>query len=250
MIYRYKPIGKTCGEVINELKKEDPIKYNKVCFCGRLDPLAHGKMLYLYGNETKNIKQYLTHNKKYKFKFVIGLSTDTTDMMGLFNNFDYDDIIDIDILLDYIDNIIVNKSFLQKYHNFSSFVPKGGKMPLWLLSKHNIHTQDYYKNVIIHALNIIDIKYINKIDIINEAIANIKKITNQIEFRIPIIMEQYLTLIQEIKKNNNILHLPLLEIQIDIFVSSGFYIRQFIQDLSDHFKVKMIVTDIHRYDFN
>ncbi len=38
------------------------------------------------------------------------------------------------------------------------------------------------------------------------------------------------------------------ELTCTVTVSSGFYIRQFVQDLSDKFNVKLIVSDINRLD--
>jgi tRNA pseudouridine(55) synthase len=239
MLYIYKPIGDTCGELVEKIKKEN--NYEKIAFCGRLDPMAHGKMLLLINDETKNITKYLQHNKQYEFKFIIGLSTDTTDTLGIFNNQNYNDNIDIDQIINYIDNIKLNEKFKQKYHNFSSYTPSEKinkqKKPLWYWTINNLKTNDYYKDVIIYDLQILEINYLHIKNIINEAINNINKINDKNSFRIPEILKQYETI-----KDNNMIK----EIKILITVSSGFYIRQFVQDISDYFKVKMLVTEIYR----
>jgi hypothetical protein len=294
MLHIYKPIGITCGELITQLRNKH--NYTKIAFCGRLDPMAHGEMLCIHGDETKNTKQHLEHNKTYEFRFVIGLSTDTTDTMGLFNNEDYLDDIDINVLLEYINNIKTNTSFPQKYHKFSSFTPptadaihnnisnsnetsdkiaeqtdskdsllsgsgskdiKMKKMPLWYWSSKGIQTKDYYKDVIIYNLEIISVTDVMRNEIISEAITNIQKVTNQKEFRIPLILQQYDQInkqekSKENKSSNNTLNFAkphnMKELRIRVKVSTGFYVRQFVQDLSDKFKVKMMVTEIFRLE--
>ena len=48
----YKPIGMTPVELIRNYKKENHIK-ERVSFAGRLDPMAHGEMVLLVGDECK-----------------------------------------------------------------------------------------------------------------------------------------------------------------------------------------------------
>ena len=343
MLHIYKPIGVTCGELVTQLRHTH--NYTKIAFCGRLDPMAHGKMLCIYDDETKNTKQHLEHNKTYEFRFVIGLSTDTTDTMGLFNNEDYLNEMDINVLLEYINNIKINTSFPQKYHKFSSFTPptkdiiqnnlsncndgitddivdgKMKKMPLWYWSSKGIKTKDYYKDVTIFNLEIISVTDVMINEIISEAITNIQKVTNQKEFRIPLILEQYSKINKQGEKSDGFFYassktrqgeksggffdasreprqgenkeknptdfsthracrdkendasslprqgaksdgfsdsssLPrqggnnMKEFRIRIKVSTGFYVRQFVQDLSDNFKVKMMVTEIFRSEIS
>ena len=111
----------------------------KACYCGRLDPLARGKMLILEGNECKQMSKYLNNDKTYEFIIVFGMSTDTDDIMGLFknnpllNNFS----------LSMHEDIYKNKfqkalqklqiKEYQKYHKYSSFVLRKNekRKPLW-----------------------------------------------------------------------------------------------------------------------
>ena len=88
MKFLNKPIGFTSNEFIFHLKKEKMIQ-EKACYCGRLDPLARGKMLILEGNECKQMSKYLNNDKTYEFIIVFGMSTDTDDIMGLFKTIHY-----------------------------------------------------------------------------------------------------------------------------------------------------------------
>ena len=48
----YKPIGVTPVQLVEKYKKENSID-EKVSFAGRLDPMAHGEMVLLVGDECK-----------------------------------------------------------------------------------------------------------------------------------------------------------------------------------------------------
>jgi len=243
IVYCYKSIGQTPYELSQIIKKI--CNSDLICFSGRLDPLAHGKMMFLLNEEIKNINVYNKHNKIYKFSFVIGLSTDTTDYLGIFNNNNYMNDINIEELIKYIKSYS-KKTYNQKYHKFSSYMPHNMeiKKPLWWWSINKpdqlIH-DNYAKPVSVHEIEIKNIKSISSIDLIKDAIKNIKLVKQQ-TFRNNIILDQW----ENMLKMNE---LKYIELTCMIHVSSGFYIRQFVQDLSDKFKVKMIVTDIERIDF-
>lgn len=80
----YKPIGLTPFQLIQNLRLlKSEYKYIKIGFAGRLDPLAHGVMLLMVGDETKNRNKYLGLSKEYEFEVLYGLSSDTYDVMGI-----------------------------------------------------------------------------------------------------------------------------------------------------------------------
>jgi len=87
IIALYKPIGKTPFEMINHLRATDPdFKKVKIGYAGRLDPLAHGFLLLMIGEETKKRINYLSLPKSYEFTVCFGLRTDTYDTLGLVQN--------------------------------------------------------------------------------------------------------------------------------------------------------------------
>lgn len=80
----YKPIGITPLELIHKFKSDNPeYQDQKISYAGRLDPLAHGEMILLIGEENKQREKYLNLNKEYEFDVLIGLATDTYDILGL-----------------------------------------------------------------------------------------------------------------------------------------------------------------------
>ena len=69
MLVIYKPIGLSPLEHINKLKSNEKIKSKKVSYAGRLDPMAHGLMIYLLEEECKLQENYINLNKTYSKKF-------------------------------------------------------------------------------------------------------------------------------------------------------------------------------------
>ncbi len=51
-------------------------------YAGRLDPLAEGVLIVLYGDECKNKEKYLKLDKEYEVDVLFGFTTDTYDVLG------------------------------------------------------------------------------------------------------------------------------------------------------------------------
>lgn len=85
MILINKKVGETPLELIDRLREERPeLKDENLSYAGRLDPMAEGQMLILVGDEeNKNNKDYLGFDKEYVATFLIGIKTDTGDVLGL-----------------------------------------------------------------------------------------------------------------------------------------------------------------------
>ncbi|MBI5452916.1 hypothetical protein HY945_05645 [Candidatus Gottesmanbacteria bacterium] len=84
----YKPQGSTPLEAIKLVRKKFPeLKNEKIGYAGRLDPLAHGVLLLMIGEEiTKQKDKFLNLPKEYEFEVVFGISTDTYDALGILQN--------------------------------------------------------------------------------------------------------------------------------------------------------------------
>ena len=73
----YKPIGKTPLEML------DYVNADKKSYAGRLDPMAHGLLLVLTNEHCLAQNSFHNFNKVYKFEILIGLNTDTHDILGI-----------------------------------------------------------------------------------------------------------------------------------------------------------------------
>jgi tRNA pseudouridine55 synthase len=222
-----KQSGLTMGQTINLFKKENNI--SKCCYCGRLDPMARGQLLLLVGDECKDMPKYLTHNKEYQFEIIFGLSTDTDDPLGIINNID---LVDYDLLITKIKEYIKVGKFQQKFHNFSSKRVNGE--PLW---KNHNNIEDQFHEVEIFSVDYDDIKCYKFEDWKNNIINNINSLDGK--FRQEEIINQYNQL--DIKNINMLYSLP-----ITINVSTGFYIRQLVNDIKNYINFPILTFDINR----
>ncbi len=223
------------GQTINMFKKENNIL--KCCYCGRLDPMARGQLLLLINDECKEMPKYLSHNKEYKFEIIFGLSTDTDDPLGILS-----DICETSVIIENNDvarsaGIIINKikdyikvgKFQQKFHNFSSKRVNG--QPLW---KNHNNIDNQYHEVEIFSIHYDDIKCYNYNDWKNEIINNIKSLEGN--FRQEQIINQY----------NKLSMQQLFALPITINVSTGFYIRQLVNDIKNFINFPILTFDINR----
>ena len=78
----WKQIGETPLQATERARKEYRIGPTPSCFTGRLDPMAQGTMVALFGDAIKFQDEYNSCDKTYRFHAILGISTDTYDPMG------------------------------------------------------------------------------------------------------------------------------------------------------------------------
>ena len=86
-----KQSGETMSQFIGKIKNKtieyDPQQSNiKLCYSGRLDPMARGKVLILFNDECKKVESYNKKAKTYQFEIIIGLQTNSDDPLGIIEN--------------------------------------------------------------------------------------------------------------------------------------------------------------------
>jgi len=78
-----KRVGETPLQAIEKSREERGIPANvKMAYAGRLDPMAEGKLLVLVGDSCKKIKKYWNLDKEYRVSVVLGLASDSHDVLG------------------------------------------------------------------------------------------------------------------------------------------------------------------------
>jgi len=236
IITEYKPIGMTCGDLIKKYKNE------KKAYVGILDPMAHGLLTILTDNDILKMEEYMKKDKVYKFKFIIGTNTDTDDILGIHVLDSKKLSIDLKLLIDCFNNF--PSHYKQKYHSFSSYKPKkkfeGKRKPMWwwLTNGYDVNEIDEIpkRNVKIYA------KRIEKIETISG-----EKMQEEFIKRVNLIKEDKFRKGETIKQWKEYEFNKLYDVfNCAIHVSSGFYIRQFVKDISDLLGVKLLVIDIER----
>lgn len=79
-----KEIGETPLHALERFRSPHALARDvSLSYAGRLDPMAEGKLIVLVGDECKNKSYYTRLDKKYEFEVLLGVSTDTGDILGI-----------------------------------------------------------------------------------------------------------------------------------------------------------------------
>ena len=240
MKFVHKPKGILGTKIAENYKNK--LNKKKVCICGKLDPMAQGKLLLLFDEECKKMDENLEHKKTYQFKIVWGIKTDTDDTLGLITE-------EKNINENIIKNLVNNmEKYIEKYegcynqyfHKYSARTvhnKNGEKHSLWKWT--NLDRLDEieipYKKVSVDYIKYYHTEKKNIEVFKKEIIENMKNIEGN--FRQDIIRKQW--------KNYN----KKKEIWISTFeatVSTGFYIRQLINTLGNEIELLGMAFDINR----
>lgn len=80
-------IGETPLEALERFRKIHSISREvPLAYAGRLDPMAEGRLLVLVGETCKHMKRYTALDKEYVVEVLLGVSTDSGDLLGLIKN--------------------------------------------------------------------------------------------------------------------------------------------------------------------
>jgi tRNA pseudouridine(55) synthase len=230
LIYVYKPIGKTPLEIVESVKS---VKYKKISYAGRLDPMAHGTLLLLTDEDCYKQYNYNNLNKIYKFKLLCGVETDTNDVLGKIVGNKTE--IDIPRLREKISSLVGKQEL--PYPLFSSKRYNG--KPLWYYGKYNKRDEiKVYPNqtIMINKISILDGYEMDKGEIIEYVKTNIGRLDKKHDFRQEEILESW----------KNIIECDYKVIEIEANVGSGTYIRGISRHLSESLNISTLCLDIYR----
>ena len=243
MLEFYKEAGLTPLEFINKIKIQYPD--TKICYTARLDPMARGVVPVLFGEECKNMHLYTKLSKTYEVKIILGYKTDSDDALGILEN-KLPEIKSKDFIEKYkfyfdINNNINNNNEItinQKYHYFST-------KALAARNKDIDNYESFYHNVKLYSSRIIDTGELDFTEWINECCNIIDKVDKTKNFRQKEIIDQWKSMIEDNTKK-------IQYITLQLHVGSGFFVRQYIRDISDKIGIPLMCYDIHRtsIDYN
>lgn len=260
-------LWKDYGITSNEFARRYKLNFNLdcVCYAGRLDPMARGKMIILTNRDTKNVNKYLDHGKLYNFDMIIGIDTKSHDCLSEINTISNDLLFfkPEELTLKLQELTLKLQEFIkcytvQEYPIVSNYTIKHDniKKPLWwfyangYLSEPSSSSTEKYKiiklptkNVTIFDYKINNIQTVQLNKLIELFVDRIKLIDNertQNELRTQDIIEQW----EKIRDNSH--NLQLITINMELTVSSGFYIRQFCNDFGKFISNGAIAFDITR----
>jgi len=234
MIFYEKIIGETPLEMLDRLRIEKPeFKSSKLSYAGRLDPMAHGEMMVLVDEENKESKKYLGYDKKYQATFLLGVSTDSGDILGLIKDgiFSEQKKLDEDELKKQI--LDFKKITKQKYPWFSSMVVNGLKL-FDHFKKGNFDVERPTRDVCVKEIKNIKFAEISKEDLRKYIFENILKVKG--DFRQKETLEGWDNLFNNTQSKN------FLTVKVDLTVSTGTYIR----GLTENFGIPVTLSSLKR----
>jgi len=236
MICLWKPVGKTPLEAVEILKsKNTKYKNETISYAGRLDPMAEGVLVLLIGEENKNRNKYLSLDKEYEAEFILGISTDSHDSLGLINGKEFK-VFHKKIVADLLESFLGKQN--QLYPPYSSKTVNG-KPLYWWVRKNKLNEIIIPSHEIdIYSIKLIDIENISVSELIDEIINKIKKVKG--DFRQKEIINSW----NEFTKENK--DLILTKIKIKVSCSSGTYIRVIANDLGKKLGVGAFAFSIKR----
>lgn len=238
VIVVYKKLGETPLECLNLLKvSRSELVGTPLTYAGRLDPMAEGLMIVLAGEECKNKEQYLSLDKTYEFEILVGFETDTYDLLGfitnkVISNSSFDSIQTLQKILDQFVG-----TFIQKYPSFSSKTVNG-KQLFQLYKDDEMPKEIPEHEVTIYDLRQTNSRIISKEELQTEIIRRIKLVHG--DFRQEKIIREWLNVFRESNQKEYQIISCVME------CSSGTYVRQLVNDLSDEMGVPMVTYSIKR----
>ncbi len=214
----WKQPGETLAVMLRRFREEQGMgEDEKLTYAGRLDPMAEGIVPILSGEARFRKEQLMSAAKTYEVEILLGVSTDTGDMLGLVTKKDMRTIESKEI-----GKAIESLSSIQElvYPNYSSR-PVDGK-PLFVHARAGNKVQQPMKKVSIHALELLGITTVS----LNSLIESASEIINTVhgDFRQEAILAGW----QKQKGNDEV-----QVVSIRTTVSSGAYMRSLAEKLGE-----------------
>jgi len=237
----YKPKGLTPLQVIEQIRKKFlEYKDEKIGYAGRLDPLAHGVLLLMMGEETTRQKdKYLNLPKEYEFEAVFGVSTDTFDALGILNNLTTR-VLDNNKLKDAISNFVKKKlgKHEQPYPSYSSKTVNGKPLFQWARENKLMEIKIPKREIEIYDFKLIELKEISAKKFEEEIFQQINSVTG--DFRQKEIKQKWSEFFKENKTT------VFRTASFKISCSSGTYVRSIVNELGKYLGCNAITLEISR----
>lgn len=170
-----KTVGETplsCAEDYRKLHPE--LDGVAMAYAGRLDPMASGKLLVLLGDECKNQTNYHSLDKEYEFSVLLGIGSDTHDVLGkLQTRVDFDDR-NLNKVEDVLKNITGEIEL--PYPHYSSKTVQGKPLHTWSLENRLDEIDIPTKQSTVYALEMTDTEVIKREDLVNTALNKVNSI--------------------------------------------------------------------------
>jgi tRNA pseudouridine55 synthase len=223
-------------EAVERFRKQASISsLEKICYAGRLDPIAAGLMVLLTGEPKKQHKSFESFSKTYLVEVLFGVSTDTGDAMGLAQEVSASLELDFEKLQKATTTMI--GSFEQPYPAYSSKSVQGHPLFWWARNNRLSEISIPSKKVTIERIACKQIQFPSRDDIVAEMISRIQKVNGL--FRQDEIIHMWSQVVKKLPVH------PVL-FPITVTASSGTYMRSLAQQLGEILSTPAIAYTITR----
>lgn len=234
----YKKIGETPLEALTRLR-ESVLEYKEetLSYAGRLDPMAAGVMLVLAGDANKEREKYLNLEKDYSAEILFGISTDTYDTLGLIA-----EVSRMPFDIGEFEGQLKEKvgemkgTFSQKYPEYSSKPVDG--TPLFMHARAGKRVAVPAHDVTIFGSELKSVKVVDRVELLSRVESQIGLVKG--DFRQADIVKMW----KEKLEQSEVKEFAVAE--VDLSVSSGFYVRQYAHDLGLSLGVPALALSILR----
>ena len=230
-----KPIGKTPLQMVDKFKREYFFRENEtVSYAGRLDPMAHGLLILLIGDENKQREKYLHLDKTYEVEILFGFATDTYDVLGKVTKVSRVPQVPRGEIEKELQTFVGKRE--QEYPPYSSKAV-GGKPLFWWARENKLSEIEIPKKEV----------EIFSIAVISERGVGGEELLRTIEERIGLVFGNFRQeeILRDWKKNIAMNQTyPIVKIRVSC--SSGTYMRSLAHDLGKRLECGAIAYDIYR----
>jgi tRNA pseudouridine(55) synthase len=245
-----KAVGETPLSCAEAWRTTQPAYINSpLAYAGRLDPMASGKLLVLIGDECKNQTSYHSLDKEYEFSVLLGIGSDTHDVLGRLKLSER--LTTPDDLLNNLNTIISNLVGLIKlpYPHFSAKTIKGKPLHMWTLENRLHEIEIPTKESEVYSLEIIKTETITKNNLVEQALKKINSIPPVTELRKALgndfrrvdVRQDW----ENIKSDNFLLDTFQI-IHLRCIASSGTYMRSLAEIIGKKLDTQGLAWHIHR----
>lgn len=209
----YKERGETLAVLVRRFRTVQGISdMVPITYAGRLDPMAEGIVLLLVGSDRYKKDALLGLVKTYEVEVLLGIATDTQDVLGLITNEHFKKV-EMSELKDVVSRISTIEEL--PYPTYSSVVVEG--KPLFVHTRAGITVAIPVKKVTISEATLVHSRIVPVELIAREAIEDIGKVEG--DFRQAAIMKQWQGHTQSHRDKEVLL------VTIRVSASSGTYMR-------------------------
>lgn len=233
-------MGETPLQRLDRLRKESPeFAEATLSYAGRLDPLAYGVMLVLVGDEANRDRdKYLGLDKEYEVEVLLGVSTDTYDVLGLATS--EPRFYDIDVVEDEVKEAVKKLSdfSLMTYPPYSSKPVEGKSLFQWAREGKIGEIEIPKQKGKVLSIDVIDSKRIPAIKLFERIVSAIDSVSG--DFRQEEIFNEWKVFFDIAMTRE------FLVMKMKVVCESGTYMRSLANHIGELIGLPALALSIHR----